>query len=186
MGWLFTRGATVKDIVKERLKGGSYTSGRLAGCRQVLLDHALVGGNLWIAWGIVRPDGTEVDRFIELDLIRSDREFGAGYKDMEESMGPVEVNCPLRLLDLVPEPKDSQYAKDWRGRVREHHAARRKQETLRKGLKAGDKLKLAPGWTLESVTILEHAARGFLVIGNDGGLYRMSTRHLAGATPLTA
>jgi len=186
MGWLFTRGATVKDIVKERLKGSSYVGGKFAGCTQVLLDHALIGGNLWIAWAIVRPDGVEVDRFIELDLIRSDRNFGAGYKDMDESCGPVEVNCPLRLLDLVPEPKDSQYAKAWRARVREHHDSRRKQEAIRKDLKAGDKLKLGPGWSLETVTIIEPVKRSFMVVGNDGLIYRMGPRHLAGATRISA
>lgn len=47
-----------------------------------------------------------------------------GYKDMEESMGPCESECPEPILDLLT-PTDKQYAIEWRARCRENTAARR-------------------------------------------------------------
>lgn len=47
-----------------------------------------------------------------------------GYKDMEESMGPCESECPERILDLLT-PTDNQYAIEWRARCRQNAAARR-------------------------------------------------------------
>ena len=47
-----------------------------------------------------------------------------GYKDMEESMGPCECDCPEPVLDLLT-PTDREYAVQWRARCRENAAARR-------------------------------------------------------------
>lgn len=54
-----------------------------------------------------------------------DREgYVFGYKDMTESMGPCEAECPASILDLLT-PTDSPYAQAWRARCRENLAARR-------------------------------------------------------------
>ncbi|HEY8138304.1 MAG TPA: hypothetical protein VIF61_10695, partial [Methylocystis sp.] len=47
-----------------------------------------------------------------------------GYKDMEESMGPHECDCPETILDLLT-PTDRPYAQQWRARCRAAAAARR-------------------------------------------------------------
>jgi hypothetical protein len=47
-----------------------------------------------------------------------------GYKDMEESMGPYECDCPEPVLDLL-RPTDREYAVQWRARCRENIAVRR-------------------------------------------------------------
>lgn len=47
-----------------------------------------------------------------------------GYKDMGESMGPCESECPQPILDLLT-PTDSQYAIEWRARCRQNAAAQR-------------------------------------------------------------
>jgi hypothetical protein len=47
-----------------------------------------------------------------------------GYKDMEESMGPYESDCPAPILDLLT-PTDREYAVQWRARCRENTVARR-------------------------------------------------------------
>jgi hypothetical protein len=47
-----------------------------------------------------------------------------GYKDMDESMGPYECDCPESILDLLT-PTDRQYARQWRARCRENAAVRR-------------------------------------------------------------
>jgi hypothetical protein len=47
-----------------------------------------------------------------------------GYKDMDESMGPCERDCPEPILDLLT-PTDHEYARRWRADCRANAAARR-------------------------------------------------------------
>ena len=47
-----------------------------------------------------------------------------GYKDMSETMGPYECDCPESILDLLT-PTDSRDAQEWRARCREHAATNR-------------------------------------------------------------
>lgn len=46
-----------------------------------------------------------------------------GYKDMEESMGPSERNCPEAILDLLT-PTDHEFARRWRAACRANVADR--------------------------------------------------------------
>jgi hypothetical protein len=46
-----------------------------------------------------------------------------GYKDMEESMGPYEDDCPGSILDLLS-PTDNEHARGWRQRCRTRLARR--------------------------------------------------------------
>lgn len=56
------------------------------------------------------------------------------YKDMDESCGPHESQCPARILDLLTEPAND-YAREWRARCRA-----RLRLTSRKLPKTGDRL----------------------------------------------
>ena len=47
-----------------------------------------------------------------------------GYKDMTESCGPIECDCPDAILDLLT-PTDHPYAEEWRARCRDNAAMRR-------------------------------------------------------------
>lgn len=47
-----------------------------------------------------------------------------GYKDMSESMGPCERDCPEAILDLLT-PPHNEYARQWRMDCRTRAAARR-------------------------------------------------------------
>jgi hypothetical protein len=58
-----------------------------------------------------------------------------GYKDMEESMGPCETECPPEILDLLTET-ESENAKEWRKHCREF-AARQEENAKRPKLKPG-------------------------------------------------
>lgn len=46
-----------------------------------------------------------------------------GYKDIDETMGPCESDCPNSILSLLT-PTDNQYALEWRSRCRESATAR--------------------------------------------------------------
>ena len=58
--------------------------------------------------------------------------FNFGYKDMDESMGPFECDCPERILDLLTDT-DYESAGRWRKRCRENLA----KEKAIKGLQPG-------------------------------------------------
>ncbi len=67
---------------------------------------------VWAAISLVRYNPRDPDGYI------------FGYKDMEESMGPYECDCPEPILDLLT-LTDAQHALQWRARCRENIAARR-------------------------------------------------------------
>lgn len=80
-------------------------------------------GELWIGCDLLRTDGTRKDRWGNMPQW--------GYKDMDETAGPVEVSCPLKYLKLVPCPEHG-YARAWRERVKQHHEKRRERQRLRR------------------------------------------------------
>ncbi len=103
------------------------------------------GHNLW---GVLRVNGKPVA--IELWLVTWSPPHADNpqwiYKPLTEDMGPCEYDCPLELLDICPCP-DSQYARDWRARVREYHATRKARYTLARTLRHGDIITIANGET---------------------------------------
>jgi len=130
MGWLFTRGFTRKDIIGERTKDWERTTGEVR-VTTVCLAHCYRGGTfsgvLWAVWertfvGGERPS----ERWITCDLLRHQRDYGWGYKDMDESMHPYYYSCPLSYLELVPIDQYGGNA-DWRDCVRRYHAQKREQ-----------------------------------------------------------
>ena len=125
MGWTYYR-TTKEDLIKD-LTSETNTSKTIA--------HSLVGKHLWCvherktaseSFGIAAGF-----RYICLYLL----DFGGGecgYKDIDETMGPYECDCPLRFLDLAP-PSGKSYSNEFRQRVREHHRKRRDAGKLEPG-----------------------------------------------------
>jgi hypothetical protein len=127
MGWLFMRSlgghATPKaylddQFTYERPSGRSRVlASRLVGLRTyyAAVEHVAATTGCREVWGLVC-------------LVRynpRDREgYVFGYKDMSESMGPVQDACPAAVLDLLT-PTDKTFALDWRARCRARLAARR-------------------------------------------------------------
>lgn len=121
------------------------------------------------------------ERFIALYLLGSHRGYGRGYKAIEEGMGPVEVDCPLRFLTLSPVPNGT-YSEGWRERVRSSHAERTAKRARVRQLTIGATLDLAPGCQPPRVVLTSlKPLRGR---GDDGRIYRVSLRHLAPPPPL--
>lgn len=69
-------------------------------------------------------DGAETqptERWIGCDLMRHQKDYGWGYKDLDEICGPYYYSCPLKYLDLVP--IETYGGNDeWRENVRQYHA----------------------------------------------------------------
>ena len=83
--------------------------------------------------------------FAAVILISNTRKHGFGYKDMDETMGPCECDCPQRImhllspLDEIPHPG---YTAEWRARVAARHDERHQQRQRRNSLRIGSTVTL--------------------------------------------
>lgn len=170
MGWLFSREWPTKQALIDHLvapQGCTHTlpgfAGGVGGWTKgsfKTVEHSISGNHLWAVVDIEYPDHPEFNaRFIALYLLSSGDADGWGYKDLEETMGPCEADCPLRFLDLVPEPDPEKhpYAKGWRDKVRAFHAGKRERASVTKTIKPGQRWMLVPGCNVEWVTIVGKA-----------------------------
>ncbi|MEW6289967.1 MAG: hypothetical protein AB1545_08945 [Thermodesulfobacteriota bacterium] len=122
MGWTYThRGKTpVKEFLTDQVNCENEHG------RCTLLDIAIVKmRTAYMAVEIIRRDTAtngldpatrKVVAFVFLlDYRPSDPDYDMGYKDMDESVGPYEIECPERILKLLT-PTDQEYAVQWRQR----------------------------------------------------------------------
>ena len=129
MGWSFGWN-TRRELIAHLIRNEQYERTPEGQTDKILvtrtcLKHCFKGspfkGTLWTVWEITRtrpgedqPYGT--DRYIGCDLLQYYRGNNWGYKDICESMGPREINCPLSYLDIVPVANA-----EWREQVKRYH-----------------------------------------------------------------
>lgn len=86
-----------------------------------VLESACVGNRVWYAATRVERSGQEPYVIALVCLVRwtpnAKDGFLFAYKDMEESMGPCEAECPERILRRLT-PTTNRHALDWRERCR--------------------------------------------------------------------
>lgn len=126
--WLREKGVNLRDtdspedFCSERGTVTKCMRGRISGTLYTVEERRYL-----------RKETSEVvysDRFIGVYLIeyrkpkKDDVYGGWGYKPMDESCGPHVVSCPLKYLDMVPDPGG--YATEWRKNVREWHAHKKR------------------------------------------------------------
>lgn len=129
MGWLFTCGSTRRNQIDERTRSWEHTTADGVLVKSTCLAHCYRGGAfsgvVWTVWErTFTKDGQDTEpsqRWIGCDLLRHQRDYGWGYKDMEESMHPYFYSCPLKYLNLVPVERFGGHA-EWRDGVRAYHA----------------------------------------------------------------
>lgn len=128
MGWLFKHGYTRRQMIEERAENWETTSGDMfvtSTCLAHCYRGGVYSGVLWGVWErTFTKDGQQVkptERWIACDLLRYQKDYGWGYKDMEESMHPYYYSCPPGYLEMVP---IDQYGgrTEWREGVRQYHA----------------------------------------------------------------
>ena len=73
----------------------------------------------------------EIFAAVFLTSINNRDYFNFNYKDMDETCGPCERDCPLSILDLLTET-ESKWANEWRRDCRENHEKRKKTSGLGK------------------------------------------------------
>ena len=133
MGWTYQpKPANVKAYIKDKLltwEGNTH----YVKCLDVMIVQmktayaAIEAGR--IENGQKIPDRV-FGEVVLLDYRKNDY-YDFGYKDMEETMGPVEARCPEKILDLLS-PTENAYATAWRNRCREYHAERKLNKAKRK------------------------------------------------------
>lgn len=134
MGWLFMQDLGGHRSPSDYLdKQFSFTSGETT---TRVLKSALVKMRTYYAALERSGPGGEREVFAVICLVRynpkakDDDVFG--YKDMDESMGPYEAECPTAILDLLT-PTTREHALAWRAKCRAYHAARAARPKLRDG-----------------------------------------------------
>jgi len=167
MGWLFSpRWTTRADLVRHLRRPERF------GERLQLVRACVTGSHHWY---LVRELATG-QHWIGLDLMQSGRADGWGYKDMDESVGPNAVDCPLAYLD-APHAEPVGFAGPWRDRVRAYHADRRAKAAP-----------VAGAWVSYGGRVyqLQRPAgprRGWHVVDVFGLAYRMKARQVSQAKP---
>lgn len=133
MGWLFY--AKPRDV-RAHLDG-QLTWTNETGARRVLDSAIVAAREYYAAVEHTFPDGTRevwcaVFMLQFVPMAQDGMTFG--YKDMDETCGPVIARCPERILDLLTDTQ-SEYAKAWRQRCREYHARRKACPKLQPGMR---------------------------------------------------
>jgi len=117
MGWLIGWNDR-KSLISHLTRGEENET-----VKQTVIAHQAAGNNLWTVFEQTTKATGEVKRFIILFMMTGGRNRDWGYKDISESMGPCEVSCPLKYLDMVP-VGEGNYSAPWRERVRAYWVAR--------------------------------------------------------------
>ena len=105
--------------------------------------------------------------------LRAKEGYIFGYKDMNESMGPCETDCPAAILDLLTET-DREYAKQWRERCRKRLG--KKTPVAGETIVLATPLNFIDGAVLSRFRIVEHQGRRrkkLLFQSEGGGFYRL-------------
>lgn len=188
MGWLFSRRWSTKKALIEHLtaeqrcsRAVEYGGGPVAQAQGSMktLAKSLHGNRLWTVMQGDYPDHPELnEKFILLFLLASDRTDGWGYKDIAETSGPAYYDCPLKFLEMVPEP-DHNYG--WRKGVRDWHAGKREQADVAKTIAAGQRWMLNEKYGAKACEIVRPAPRhkGQWYAKIEGETYRVRPSMLA-------
>lgn len=116
MGWTYSTSWPTREVLLEYLR----SDGRM-GENYELVRSCAVGNNHWYVCRY-KPDNT---MHIGLDLMSGGgRQHGWGYKALDETMGPGELNCPVAYIKLVASFDQGGYSRAWRQLVLERAVER--------------------------------------------------------------
>jgi hypothetical protein len=103
------------------------------------------------------------------------KDEGWGYKSMDESCCPSEVNCPVSLIKQCSEPVH-EYASEWRKKVEEWHSEQKSSKVAQKSIKQGSRVELFG----KAFTLIESAGsrKGWIVKDDSGALFRMNSKQV--------
>lgn len=129
MGWVYTRGGSRKDQIRNLTMEWENTDAEGTMLKSCCLARCYRGGAfsgvLWTVWERTFERGGETvqptERWIMCYVLQYRADCGWGYKDISESMHPYYFSCPLKYLAMVP---IEQYGgnREWREFVERYHA----------------------------------------------------------------
>ena len=129
MGWTWYHCAARKRNGKPDVK--AECDGMLNhGERTRVLKSTMVGSTYYAA--VQDNSDDSVWAAIFHTSVNSRDYYDFGYKDMDETMGPYQYNCPDSILDLLT-PTDSEWARQWRDRCRKHNRQEREWASIPDG-----------------------------------------------------
>lgn len=100
-----------------------------------VLKSRMVGATYYAAVKMTKyatetePEKTQVIAAVVLTSTNTKDHFNFSYKDMDETVGPYESNCPKSILDMLT-PTDSEFANAWRQRCYENIKAKQNPDAL--------------------------------------------------------
>lgn len=169
MGWTYPYGATRRQIIDE-LTTNRATEDRLF----ETLKRCLRGNVMYC----VHRSGTHgaLKTWIGVYLLDRAGDGSWGYKDMDESMGPVYFDCPLSYLEMCDEPANENAAR-WRAEVRRVAAERAEQNAK--------KPKVGEVWSCHGrnckrirIAVVKGRRIEAYNLSGDGGYYRIPKKLL--------
>lgn len=141
MGWTSIH---MDDISREAIK--AYCDASFDSDNVQLLKSSMVGSTYYAACRIITEsqynpelkkfeqkvyaqEDAPVVAFITLTRINRKSDYNFFYKDLDETMGPAENQCPVSILNLLTET-ESEFANEWRSRCRRYHEQKKGRKTL--------------------------------------------------------
>lgn len=125
-----------------------------------ILDTARVAG---VAYVKMRDKTGTVFMFVSRCGYRGSTsdDFGREfvYRMDDESVGPVDAKCPLRMLEGLS-PPCNEYAAEWRQRVRDYHASKKSRPKPGQRIKLAEPLKFTNGKTLDTFDVVRVGKAG--------------------------
>ncbi len=181
MGWMYTyrpKGQSIKDFFSGRF---NYT--RENGRYGKVLECSATFRVAYMAYEIGDPEeGKKVITLVcLLHHCPRDLNYNFGYKDMDESMGPVESECLEKILKLLM-PTDEKYAIEWRERCWSNLKKKKAcpKLELEMAIKTNSPLKFADGSVIDSFRVTSLKPLRFVRADSvsTGMRYRLTHKHL--------
>jgi hypothetical protein len=178
MGWTFYRKPEHRSVREECDTHLNFTNSNGGVCK--VLKSAMKGATYYAAVETAKPDGSRevwAAVFLTKSRKRDPEGMTFGYKDMDETVGPCEAECPASILDLLT-PTTYEHAIDWRARCRANLiVARKPKPKVGQTIKLADPIKFTDGNKLDTFRVTSYTRRGknytaYRSIEN-GGLYRL-------------
>ncbi|MDX3911143.1 MAG: hypothetical protein QHC67_15185 [Sphingobium sp.] len=182
MGWLYMPRASLggHSSAKSYLDAQfTYERPQADGSTRGLkvLASSCPGNRVYYAAAQVLTDGIAGEVFAIVCLVRwnpRDKEgYIFGYKDMDETMGPCEDQCPRHILDLLT-PTDKAYALDWRRRCRANLERRDRKLADGDRIRLAEPMKFTDGHVGQEFLVEKRGRRMILRDPETRGCYRIS------------
>ena len=106
-------------------------------------DHRIIdrsgwqgyNSRIWLLVEPAQPEGPELPGTELLLVLVRYQDRMVLHKVVPESHGPLELDCPMRIIRKVGEhPPVNEYAANWRSRVIEHHEQTRGPKALKEAV----------------------------------------------------